>query len=86
MPILSFLGQLFPGFGPFRGQNQGFCPQEAFPMALFWLSERKSEVFARFGPSEGPFFAFPSAKVTVLRALVLWCEPVVYHSVDILLD
>ena len=34
MPILSFFGQLFPGFGAFQGQKHAFCPQQVFPIAI----------------------------------------------------
>ena len=68
VPILSFFGQLLLGFGPFRGQNRGFCPRLVFPTSIARLSERKSWVFARVWSSRGHFSGLSSAKVAVLRA------------------
>ena len=66
--ILRAFGLPHGTFKAFRAQNCTFCALLILRSAIFWPSERKITLFARFWSSEAPFSGFLSAKSHFLRA------------------
>ena len=62
--------QLFPGFGPFRAQNRGFCALFAFETPVFGLFEHKIGIFVSETAIFPWFWLLPSTKSAFLCAFV----------------
>ena len=60
--------QLFPGFGPFRAQNRGFCALFAFETPVFGLFEHKIGIFVSETAIFPWFWPLPSTKLGFLCA------------------